>query len=123
MKVPSAAIVTLPLCAVDVVVACTAIPPAGASLARTEPVRAMKGVAGELVAPAVTTACVLLTRFEYESLTAFGLMAFESDCEPVQLDAVSVAVTVNVNVPVAVGVPLIAPFEASVRPVGNVPDV
>ena len=49
-------------------------------------------------------------------------MAIENGAEPVQL-LVSVAVTVKLNVPVAVGVPLIVPFEASDRPVGNVPPV
>ena len=49
-------------------------------------------------------------------------MAIENDAEPVQLLA-SVAVTVKTKVPVAVGVPLIVPFAARERFVGNVPPV
>src|ERR1044071_523942 len=52
-------------------------------------------------------------------------MAMENDAEPVQLFGLfeSVAVTVKMKVPVCVGVPLIVPFEARERFVGNVPPV
>src|SRR3954466_3194671 len=46
--------------------------------------------------------------------------AVEALVQPV---AVSVAVTLKLNTPVAVAVPLIAPFEARLSPVGNVPPV
>src|SRR4051794_33748753 len=50
-------------------------------------------------------------------------MLIEKDCEPVQRLTVSVAGMVKGDAPVAVGVPLIAPPEASNSPVGRAPDV
>src|SRR5471032_3016080 len=113
--------VTLPPAVVPNVPAVAATPPFGASFARIEPVSVTNGVDGELVAPPVTTASVLFTRFEYESGPAAGLIAIVNDCEPVQAVLVSVAVTVNVNVPVADGVPLSVPFAARLIPGGGVP--
>src|ERR1051325_3805634 len=108
MNVPSVAIVTLPPCVVAKVPAAAATP-AGESLLVSVPVSATNGVVGEVVVPPVTTACVLFTRFPYESLIAFGWIAIERPVDPVHELPLSVAVTVNEKVPVAVGVPLIAP--------------
>src|SRR6185369_13123353 len=124
MNVPSAAIVTLPLCVVATVPATAATPPLGRSLPMITPVSGTNGVVGDVVVPPVMTACVLFTRLLKESLTHAGAMAMESVAEaPVQLVLESVAVTTNVNVPVAVGVPLIAPPDESERPVGSEPEV
>src|SRR5438309_9713534 len=100
--------VTLPPWLVAKVPAFAATPPIGRSFAMIVPVSGTNGVAGDPVAPPVTTASVLFTRLLYESLFAPGLMAIVNGCEPVQRFA-SVAVTVEPNVPVAGGVPLVAP--------------
>src|SRR5207237_8725373 len=122
MSVPSAAITTLfvPL-AEETVPATTDTPPPGRPFAATVPVRPTNGVAGEVVAPPVTTACVLLTRLPYASPTAAGLTTIENACEPKQRLTVSVPLTVKLNVPVEVGVPLIVPAAARDMPGGNAP--
>src|SRR6266850_1866701 len=123
MNVPSVSVVTLPPCVVGNVPATSVTPPAGRSLAMMVPVSGTNGVAGDAVAPPVTTAWVLLTKLLYVSPLAAGLTAIEKPAAPVQLLAVSVAVTVKLKVPVAVGVPLMVPSEARLSPGGNVPAV
>src|SRR5258708_3416186 len=125
MKVPSAAMVTLPPPVVPNMPVVAATPPLGRSLLIRFVIRAepTNGVAGEAVVPPVMTNGVWSRSGRgvgKESFPAGGGREMETACEPVQLIAVLVlvAVTVKLYTPVAVGVPLIAPLVESDRPVG-----
>src|SRR6185436_1557844 len=98
MKVPSAAIVTLPPPLVANVPVVAATPPDGASFVIRFVTDPTNGVVGLVVVPPVMTNCVLsmmLLAAPYVSPLATGLMAMENAAAPVQPLAVSVAVTVK----------------------------